>query len=469
MKSYFESLERRVRILEAFILEGKKDLDDLKAHLGDDLFDAYMSIRNRIPSDADLSKQFPDFTEDEVFDDETLFAKKYNNIRKHNLITGIGAKLFTKRYYPERAFAGDVLNEPELYVECYNDMKNYIVQTFNNFRSFEILKHADLRDVRDFVSSYTSVNSTKQQMKVEGAELIYNKNGWKVYRITTYKAAQLYGSGTRWCITGRYEEHEERGEEYFYEYIESHNLDGGYYFYINGDKKYCLLKRKDGGIDSIWNAADDELEPNEILIDEPNFPSVPNVFTPTLNEINLFTDSKKVLLFALELGYDVNAKCKDKTKEYYGRTPLEVAIKCNRWEIASMLLDSGAIQTGKEDWHNIMLYSSSTTLLGKLIRKGFSVDKNEMLEFAYWYAGTQFIETMLKLGANPDMKLNNGDTPLATEINKGFGARVGVVKALLKYGANANTTTRAGNDLLELAELKQCNSSIIGALRYARA
>ena len=50
---------RRVSIVEKYILESKdltleakKDLDDLKEHLGDDLFDDYMKIRNRI-ADSD--------------------------------------------------------------------------------------------------------------------------------------------------------------------------------------------------------------------------------------------------------------------------------------------------------------------------------------------------------------------------------------------------------------------------------
>ena len=66
--------------------------------------------------------------------------------------------------------------------------------------------------------------------KERGAELIYQDDLWKVYRITTYSAAKIYGSGTKWCITGRYEGHEGRGEEYFYQYIEDYDLDNGYYF-----------------------------------------------------------------------------------------------------------------------------------------------------------------------------------------------------------------------------------------------
>ena len=37
-------------------LESKKDLDDLKDHLGDKLFDDYMKIRDRIPKDQNEFK-----------------------------------------------------------------------------------------------------------------------------------------------------------------------------------------------------------------------------------------------------------------------------------------------------------------------------------------------------------------------------------------------------------------------------
>ena len=49
---------RRVSELELY-LESKKDLDDLKNHLGDNLYNSYMQIRNKIPSNSDLNKKYP--------------------------------------------------------------------------------------------------------------------------------------------------------------------------------------------------------------------------------------------------------------------------------------------------------------------------------------------------------------------------------------------------------------------------
>ena len=95
----------------------------------------------------------------------------------------------------------------------------------------------------------------------KGAKLISNQNGWRVYRITTYEAAVYYGSNTKWCITGRYDGFRDEGRSYFNDYIRDYDLDGGYYFCIkNNTEKYCVLRRKNGKIQSIWDAADNDID-----------------------------------------------------------------------------------------------------------------------------------------------------------------------------------------------------------------
>ena len=175
----------RISLVEQYILESKdltleakKDLEDLKDFLGDDLFDSYMKIRDRIPKDQ------------------------------------------------------------------------------NEFKDFNKIKKMDLKDVQDFVDNFKSKSDKKKSDKSEGAKKIYEDSDWVVYKITSYPAAQLYGKGTKWCITGRYPGHEEKGEKYFDDYIQDYNLDGGYYFYISKedpDDKYCLLQTKDDGatLDSL--------------------------------------------------------------------------------------------------------------------------------------------------------------------------------------------------------------------------
>ena len=152
-----------------------------------------------------------------------------------------------------KSFLGDKL------FDDYMKIRDRIPKDYNEFKDFSKLKKMDKKDIQDFVSSFKSKSDKKKSDKTEGAEKLYEDSDWVVYRITSYPAAQLYGKNTKWCITGRYPGHEERGQEYFDSYIESNNLDGGYYFYISKKdpkKKYCILQTKDNRIHSIWDASD---------------------------------------------------------------------------------------------------------------------------------------------------------------------------------------------------------------------
>ena len=179
------------------VYESDKDKADLKAHLGDDLYNDYMKIRDRIPKDQ------------------------------------------------------------------------------NDYKDFQKLKKLPIEDVQNFVDNFQSESDRRKEAK-KGAKKIYSDSDWDVYKITTYPAAQLYGSGTKWCITGRYPGHEGRGEKYFNEYIENNNLDGGYYFFLdkhNNGRKYCVLRTKNGYIHSIWIPEDSEIrdvDPYDVPGDLPN-------------------------------------------------------------------------------------------------------------------------------------------------------------------------------------------------------
>ena len=69
--NYYRSLEKRVSILESYILEGKRDREVLNDFLGDDYYDKYLSIKNRIsdPEYKDiykLVKKDPDEVKDYI-------------------------------------------------------------------------------------------------------------------------------------------------------------------------------------------------------------------------------------------------------------------------------------------------------------------------------------------------------------------------------------------------------------------
>ena len=129
-------------------------------------------------------------------------------------------------------------------------------------------------ELQDFLND---LESTKSKTQIEreakqGAKLLYNKNGWKIYRIDTYEAATYYGKNTKWCISGNYPGSEGEGQEYFDDYKNNGVID--YYFIISPDNhKWCYLHTEDGFEDSVlWNEVDDGF--TDIRDDEiPDFPA----------------------------------------------------------------------------------------------------------------------------------------------------------------------------------------------------
>lgn len=297
-RKYYESLTRRVRILEAMIIEGKRDQEILNNFLGNDYYNKYQLIKNKIK--------------------DPEYKDIYKMIRK----------------------------DP-------NEVKNYI----------------------DSFQSNTDIRRSNKQ----GATKLYEDDEWIVYRITTYPAAQLYGKNTRWCITGRYEGHEERGEEYFYNYIKNNKLDG-YYFYINKNDpytKFCVLQNTDGKVLSIWNAEDSNLGNTISDIEKYNLPMVTG--------INLAQASVDALTRMLD---------DDKFDE--------------------------VIQLINKDVVDLNQYNN---------------ENRTILELASLYENENIVKLLLKHGADPNKMSGNGFTPL---LNAAIWENYDIVKLLLEHGADPN-------------------------------
>ena len=128
------------------------------------------------------------------------------------------------------------------------------------------IKNKTPEELESFVDNYQSNRDTKSSSKTSGAKLVFNKNGDKIYFITTYDAMQFYGKGTKWCIAGNYDGHESRGQKYFDDYLEDLG-SSGYYVVITPNTKICILVENDNTyqLSSFWNAADDEISLEEFV------------------------------------------------------------------------------------------------------------------------------------------------------------------------------------------------------------
>lgn len=129
------------------------------------------------------------------------------------------------------------------------------------------------QELRDFLMDLhlTRSNSEQRRLDKSGADLVYNKDGWKIYKINTYDAAKYYGKGTKWCISGNYPGQESKGEAYFNDYKNLGVKD--YYFIINPENhKWCYLYANANFPESVlWDEKDNGV--SDIYDDTiPNFP-----------------------------------------------------------------------------------------------------------------------------------------------------------------------------------------------------
>lgn len=202
---------------------------------------------------------------------------------------------------------------------------------------------------------------------LDDAELLYNKNGWKVYKINNFYAAQKYGANTKWSIAN--------DDEYFSSYIKEYNLDGGYYFYIKDmDEKYCLLRDKHGEPMRLWDINDDDIEIDEILDEVPDFPSVPIVWD--VNELTknqsielLFSNNKRSIQRGIDAGADVY-----KIYPKYFESPLRYNVRQGRaWAVDLLIKDNFNVNKCSEEIY-LAIANSDLKTLEVFFKNGFSAN-----------------------------------------------------------------------------------------------
>ena len=340
------------------------------------------------------------------------------------------------------------------YYDKYNLIKNKIKDP--DYKDIYKLMKLDLDDVKDYIDelSKKQSNTDLRRDAKKGAKLIYNKDGWKVYRITTYKAAQLYGSNTTWCITGRYEGHEERGEQYFNDYISEYSLDGGYYFYIkNNNEKYCLLRRKNGDVHSILDIDGNKIFTMNILSIVPDFPNVKAVFDVNrLQQDNILLSSDFELIknhLQSNDSVDVNKLYKvDRDR----LTPMAYHIiygkhDDNTYRIIKLLIHNGAENSVFNLYNGVHMTSMMIACsLGhldalKILANYFTetniknIDGNSSMAYIDMESknAKDMISLLLYDGANPNILNSEGNAPI---VSAAIANRGDIVKLLLDEGAD---------------------------------
>ena len=301
----------------------------------------------------------------------------------------------------------------------------------------------------------------------KGSKKLYEDSDWIVYKITTYPSAQYYGKNTKWCITGRYDGHEEEGEKWFNKYIDENKLDGGYYFYISKNdpfKKYCVLQNTDKEVHSIWNAKD-SMEGKSMASLNVQLPEIPEVNLKDEYTIDGLcdlcvrqdTDLDRLKNYIKSL-QKKEGKNIVNTSDSVNRTPLVSACKSNNLDMVKLLVNAGA-DVNKKDGDgrsplDVSVYNASSIGISKdlikyLVKRGAKFDNNNLLDRliqSYDIGNKSFnFNDLLKLLVSCGVDINKqnwyGRCPIHTAILSGD---MDIIKSFIKNGADLNTTTNFG-------------------------
>ena len=343
------------------------------------------------------------------------------------------------------------------YYNKYNLIKNKI--TDPEYKDIYKLMKKDPSDVRNYIDDVQSRGDQRRKAK-GNLKPIYNHDGWRVYRITTYEAAVYYGFNTKWCITGRYPTGELSGEQFFNDYIDDYDLDGGYYFYIkNGTEKYCLLRKENGEVESVWDAKDNKYDFDEIIEEVPDFPSVPGVaeykYIPDNIKDLMCSGDLELVKKAINFVADINglytfkgSSSKQTLLCFYSGSTMssEKSLSVVKW-----LIDNGANVNKPDEYDDTPLIiaceSGNKQVVEILLEADADVnnaltDSNPLL-IVCKSGRSDIVKILLEAGADANV-VRNGNTPLSIAC---LYNRTDVVRLLLDYGADVNETIYKGEDI----------------------
>ncbi len=142
-------------------------------------------------------------------------------------------------------------NRPEHMVDViqmfYSELGTIDQKDINAYKSVE-----ELDKIVNAAVSTKSKSQHKQETKKEGAKLVYDKDGVKVYEITTHEAAKIYGSGTKWCLTDKTSS--TQWQNYF-----THKGANIYFVIPDKGQKYAIVNYQNGK-QEVYNAVDTQVD-----------------------------------------------------------------------------------------------------------------------------------------------------------------------------------------------------------------
>jgi hypothetical protein len=94
--------------------------------------------------------------------------------------------------------------EVKEYLGAFRELRNKHRIHKENEKNIDFWGKQEWDDFKNFVDDLRTTKSISEERKLQkmaGAELLAENKLWSVYHITTHAASQIYGAGTKWCIT----------------------------------------------------------------------------------------------------------------------------------------------------------------------------------------------------------------------------------------------------------------------------
>jgi hypothetical protein len=159
---------------------------------------------------------------------------KVNRVQYDEILDSLPEKL--EKY---AGWIGRNINNTEASINHIIDLINWFENNKNKLDEKDINKYT----VYSLQSTFNKVGVSKSQkqkeIKGEGAKLIYENDEYLLYEIYNHEASCYYGSGTKWCITGK----------------NPNNPDGGSYSWDSYRKEgagFMFLIKKNGDMDDVY-------------------------------------------------------------------------------------------------------------------------------------------------------------------------------------------------------------------------
>lgn len=143
--------------------------------------------------------------------------------------------------------------EADRWVKRFDGIKSTLKAPENDYYYWiKIDKLQDLFELILDTERYLEVKRTKKAEVEQGAELVYESEHWKIYHITNFEAAQVYGRDSKWCITGvgtygdRYwNDYTDRGFDFYFaitkDEYDPRGIDSKFAFAINDEHSYYQI------------------------------------------------------------------------------------------------------------------------------------------------------------------------------------------------------------------------------------